>query len=38
MKHLNPMFLQVGFCLYPVATFAQASQMFCTARDGAGIL
>jgi hypothetical protein len=30
------MFLQVGCRLYPVATFAQASQMFCTARDTFG--
>jgi hypothetical protein len=30
------MFIQVGGRLYPVATLAQASQMFCTARDIAG--
>jgi hypothetical protein len=30
------MFLQVGCRLYPIATFAQASQMFCTARDAFG--
>jgi hypothetical protein len=30
------MFIQVGGRLYPVATFAQASRMFCTARDIAG--
>ena len=30
------MFLQVGCRLYPVATFAQASRMFCTARDTFG--
>jgi hypothetical protein len=30
------MFPQVGCRLYPVATFAQASQMFCAARDACG--
>jgi hypothetical protein len=29
----KPMFLQVGSRRYPVASFEQASQMFCTARD-----
>lgn len=30
------MFLQVGGRRYPVASFAQASQMFCIARDKNG--
>lgn len=30
------MFLKVGRKLYQVATFAQASQMFCIARDANG--
>jgi hypothetical protein len=29
----KPIFLQVGGRLYPVASFEQASKMFCTARD-----
>jgi hypothetical protein len=32
----KPMFIQVGGRLYPIATFAQASQMFCIARDKSG--
>jgi hypothetical protein len=30
------MFIQVGARRYPIASFAQASQMFCAARDEAG--
>jgi hypothetical protein len=30
------MFIQVGARRYPIASFAQASQMFCAARDKAG--
>lgn len=32
----KPMFLQVGDHRYQVASFAQASQMFCIARDKSG--
>lgn len=32
----KPMFIQVGAGLYPISSFAQASQMFCIARDKVG--
>jgi hypothetical protein len=36
MTPTKTMFLKVGRRRYPIATFAQASQMFCIARDKAG--
>jgi hypothetical protein len=33
----KPMFLQVGAKRYQVATFQQASEMFCKARDASGL-
>jgi len=31
-----PMFLQIGKCRFQVASFAEASEKYCTARDASG--